>query len=295
MVVDCGGVNSCVRTSLPTSMGIQRRVKATDTFFVRRTFFERPEGTARPEKTNKAYLKHKNENGISWCLLSHDENEADVLIGRLGELKDETFQNALSDLRKENEIIGERVTKGGELLQIPVRRPLPLLVADGYALLGDSACMTIPMLGSGMASGMKAGRMLADVISRPVYNRFAKENLYDYQRLFMEQIGAKHAAVDMMKNWLLASGEGDLDFLLGHGVISKNVLKQASAGEMLRMSPSDLVTAGVNGVIRPQLMLELVELIARMNAQYKVAASLPKKYDEKALWYWQRQYEAAYK
>ena len=204
LVVDCGGVNSAVRKSLPESLKITRNIDKNDTFIVRRTFFNRPENTARPKYTNRAYLKHINERGISWCTLSHDEKQADVLIGRVGEMSDKTYENALADIRRDNEIVGDKIVTGGHLLHLPVRHPLSRFVANGYALLGDSACMTIPMLGSGMASGMKAGKMLSEVISSPVTeNPFSVENLYRYQARFMKEIGGKHAAVDMMKNWLL--------------------------------------------------------------------------------------------
>ena len=108
-VVDCGGVNSAVRKSLPESLKITRNVDKNDTFIVRRTFFNRPENTARPKYTNRAYLKHINERGISWCTLSHDEKQADVLIGRVGEMSDKTYENALADIRRDNEIVGDKI------------------------------------------------------------------------------------------------------------------------------------------------------------------------------------------
>ena len=39
---------------------------------------------------------------------------------------------------------------GGQFRVIPVRRPLTLLVGDGYAAVGDSAFMTTPMNGMGI-------------------------------------------------------------------------------------------------------------------------------------------------
>ena len=39
---------------------------------------------------------------------------------------------------------------------------LPMIVADGYAAVGDSAAMTIPLNGSGINLSMNAGKLLAD-------------------------------------------------------------------------------------------------------------------------------------
>lgn len=296
LVVDCGGVNSAVRKSLPESLKITRNIDKNDTFIVRRTFFNRPENTARPKYTNRAYLKHINERGISWCTLSHDEKQADVLIGRVGEMSDKTYENALADIRRDNEIVGDKIVTGGQLLQIPVRHPLSRFVANGYALLGDSACMTIPMLGSGMASGMKAGKMLSDVISPPIgENPFSVENLYRYQARFMKEIGGKHAAVDMMKNWLLNSKKGDVDFLLGKGVVSRKVLIEASAGHMIVMSPAEMAQAAVKGVAKLPLLLNLAVLLQKMKKECKTASNMPKHYDEAAFSKWEEKYEKPFR
>ena len=295
LVTDCGGVNSAVRRSLPESMKIQKNVAPSDTFFVRRAFFDRPDGTARPEFTNKAYLKHLGEAGISWCILSHDEKQADVLIGRVGNMSDAVYGNALDDIRRDNAIVGRELMKGGQLLQIPVRRPLPRFVASGYAAVGDSACMTIPMLGSGMASGMKAAKILADTLSDSNCDVFGIANLYRYQAEFMKQTGGKHAAVDMMKNWLLNSRDGEVDFLLNKGVVSKKILIDASAGRMVEMSVPEMAVAAVKGFAKLPLLLQLAGLLAKMKKECRVASNMPKTFDEKAFDDWSAAYEKPFK
>ena len=295
LVVDCGGVNSPIRTSLPDDFGIEQQIDPYDTFVVRRTFFNRPEGTKRPQYTNCAYLKHLGEGGISWCLLSYDEQRADVLIGRLGKMTDARYKNALADLRRDNPIIGQTVMTGGELLRIPVRHPIATMVSNGYALVGDSAYMTIPMLGSGMAAGMRAGRFLADVIADPVGDPFSVENLYRYQKKYMKEIGAEHSAINMMKNWLLKAENEDIDFLLSKGIVNKKMLVEASAGRMLRMTFPELVYTGLRGIKRIDLLLELALLMNRMEKQLAVAQNMPEQYDKEALKVWREKYEKAFK
>ncbi|MBQ9553117.1 MAG: NAD(P)/FAD-dependent oxidoreductase [Clostridia bacterium] len=294
LVVDCGGVNSPIRNSLPDDFGIEQRIDPNDTFVVRRTFFRRPEGTKRPEFTNCAYLKHLGENGISWCLLSYDEQAADVLIGRLGKLTDARYTNALADLRRDNPIIGKEIVTGGELLQIPVRHPIATMVSNGYALVGDSAYMTIPMLGSGMAAGMRAGRMLADVIAEPIGDPFSVENLYRYQKQYMKEIGAEHSAINMMKNWLLKTDDRNVDFLIGKGIVNKKMLVEASAGHMLRMTFPELVSTALRGIKRLDLLLELAALMGKMEKQLDIAANMPEQYDKEALKVWRQNYEKAF-
>ena len=294
LVVDCSGAASAVRGNLPDGFHIPQKVNPADTFFVRRTFFERPASSERPEYTNKAYLKHNNEAGISWCILSEDEKAADVLIGRVGELSNDTFFNALKDLKGENEIIGDKVVKGGELLCIPVRHPISRMVADGYVLLGDSAYMTIPMLGSGIASGMRAAKILTDVISSPDGEPFSINNLYRYQKKFMEEMGARHAAVDLMKNWLLKSGDGDVDFLFCSGVLGQKEMILGAKGEMIKESIPEMAHKALAGWRNIPLLLQLAVLLAKMDKQYKTALKMPEKYDEERFIVWQKKYEKVY-
>ena len=135
LVVDCGGVNSLVRRSLPQIFQIQNEVSANDKLFVKREFFARPENCPRPEHPKKIYLKHKNENGISRCFLKKDDETSDVLVGRIGSLSDETYENAIADLKEDNPVIGDKVSGGDVIFEIPVRRPLSNIVANGYVLL----------------------------------------------------------------------------------------------------------------------------------------------------------------
>ena len=46
---------------------------------------------------------------------------------------------------EKNEHVGREIVRGGKVVDIPVRQPLAVFIADGYAAVGDSACMTIPL------------------------------------------------------------------------------------------------------------------------------------------------------
>lgn len=59
LVVDCGGVNSLVRRSLPQNFQIQNEVSANDKLFARREIFARPENCPCPEHTKKYILNTK--------------------------------------------------------------------------------------------------------------------------------------------------------------------------------------------------------------------------------------------
>ncbi len=291
LVADCGGAESDVRRSLPDSLHIPREVAPEDMFYVRRTYFNRKEGSATPDKLRKIYLKHLNEPGISWCWLSLDGKCADVLIGRVGDLSDGVFENALKDLRCHNDIIGDSVVKGGQLLKIPVRHNISRMIADGYALVGDSAYMTIPMIGSGMANSMNAAKILSDVISVPIPDPFAASNLYRYQKKYMAEIGSGLAGIELVKNYFLNSNGDEIDFLISGGVISDSLL-QATSGEMGSIPAKEIVQSIGKIMKRPRLTGGLIKLAVKILSLSRVTSKMPERFDDDELCKWQSKYDS---
>ena len=105
------------------------------------------------------YLYHEREQGLSWCCTNEDS--VDILIGRIDKLTEDKISEQLSIFKESHSYIGEDILHGGHFGIIPVRRPLAIMVANGYAAVGDSAFMTTPMNGMGIDLSMKAGLFLA--------------------------------------------------------------------------------------------------------------------------------------
>lgn len=271
LVVDCGGVNSLVRRSLPQNFQIQNEVSANDKLFVKREFFARPENCPCPEHPKKIYLKHKNENGISRCFLKKD---------------DETYENAIADLKEDNPVIGNKVSGGDVIFEIPVRRPLSNLVANGYVLLGDSACMTIPIIGSGIGSGLKAAKMLADAVTSADKEPFSKKNLYRYQLKFMREIGGKHAAIELVKNKLFSSRGNEIDDLVKSGVM-EGLASVVSGGSAKRLVKSFLALPFKYFSLWKTLFGVLIKAACVVSH----ATKMPPRFDEKEFEKWRKKYD----
>ena len=265
LVVDCGGVNSLVRRSLPQNFQIQNEVNANDKFFVKREFFARPENCPLPKHPEKVYLKHKNENGISRCFLKKDDETSDVLVGRIGSLSDETYENAIADLKEDNPVIGNKVF-GGDVIF-------------------DSACMTIPIIGSGIGSGLKAAKMLADAVTSADKAPFSKKNLYRYQLKFMREIGGKHAAIELVKNKLLSS-RGEIDDLVKSGVM-EGLVSFVSGGSAKRLVKSFLALPFKYF----SLWKTLFGVSIKAACVVSHATKMPPRFDEKEFEKWRKKYD----
>lgn len=65
--------------------------------------------------------------------MKKDDETSDVLVGRIGSLSDETYENAIADLKEDNPVIGDKVSGGDVILKSPCAVPFRIsLQTDTY-------------------------------------------------------------------------------------------------------------------------------------------------------------------
>lgn len=289
LVIDASGVMSKFRASLPSSFNIQQNPDPEELFIVTRTFYKHNENVEMPKETNKAYLLHNGEKGISWCITTDDE--VDILIGRVGNLTSESENNALADLQKDNKILSTNKIKGGDRCTIPVRYPLSKMVADGYVAIGDAAFMTIPMMGSGVAAGLLAVHFLAEVIAKD--DSTSVENLWNYQVEFVKNHNAFYG-IDVLKRWLLKAQAKDIDFLFEKGILNQKVMAGGTGGEM-KLGIGDILGIIWRGKSRLGLLINLAKQLPKMDKVGKLANTIPVEYNKEAVDAWVESIDSFYK
>lgn len=300
-VVDSLGVDSALKKGLPAAMNVTKHAK-DEVFTAYRAFYEKDSSAPAPKYTNKAYLKHMGECGISWAIQDHDPNLVNVLVGRVGGMSEKTLSDALGELKKGNPNIGNRVVRGGIITRIPVRYPATRMVANGYAAVGDSAYMTIPMLGSGIASGMLAGVMLAQTVgecmSRGVKGAdlFKVSNLWKYQVKVYRAFGAKHCAVDVMKRGVLNMDDEILDWLLGSDVLTNDEIGRLACGGMLRVGVKEAFRKlHVAGFKRLGTLIKVNNMLQKSLMAYRCAKNIPRNFNESIVKGWEKRLANYYK
>ena len=290
LVVDCSGVNSPFRAALPEGTGIQRNIGKNEAFVAYRGFFKAKEGVEVPVLTNKAYLRHRGRKGISWFIYG-DDGIVDILIGTIDELSDDDVKNALEALKEDNPILGDELVKGGFKTTIPVRYPISRMVADGYVLCGDSAFMTIPMMGSGIVCSLDCGKFLKETLMKN--DDCSKENLWNYQVAFYKKY-ASFCGVDLLKRWLLGVNADDLDFLFESGVLDEGMLAGGAGGESGGISFGDILKKAWKGRKRLGLLLQIAGAMGDVGKATKAAEKIPATYEETAVCEWQKRLESFY-
>lgn len=297
LVIDACGLNSPVRRVMPASTGIQNNPIEYEQFYIYRAFFNKACEVEEHDKF-KVILLPNNELGISW--IATEEEHTDVLIGRFHPFDREYAMNQIELLRKDNPSIGTEILRADDFANIPVRQPLGVLVADGYAAIGDSGFMTVPVIGSGIANSLKAAKILADAISSDCTASYSAETLWAYQKNFYKEIGAALAPLACVKLLLTRLQGPELDYIFAKGILNADDMTidadSTSLGAMLGgMSMADIKTK-LNGLINNKVILaKVVKMGLQLARATAVTAAMPTTYNRKTILRWVEEYNSCFK
>lgn len=223
LVIDAAGIYSPIRSQLPESLGIQNMPRKYELLHPYRAYFARTPGVPDPENVYSVMPMPSPFCGIMWAIMKGDE--VDVLIASMEELSDRQIGEKLELLKKDFPQIGE-FKRGGRLPDIPTRQPLSMLVADGYAAVGDAAFMTVPLKGSGVGHSMRAGKMLAETVIADKNGFYTRETLWGYQAKFFDDIGFGSALMAVLENEMPCIDAESLEYVFSSGIVSSEMLEQ---------------------------------------------------------------------
>jgi len=289
MVIDAAGGLSALRENMPEEILFPVRLKPKQLFHVWRGYLERLPGPG-PQYPYKTILGHQGRKGISWVIAYRDS--MDVLIGQVGKpLAQADIDGALEDLRGFEPLLGRKRLRGG-FATIPLRRPLGMMVANGYAAVGDSAYMADPFCGSGICSAIDQGKLLADVLLEHCRGDFGVEKLWKYQvRTFTEKppaltgFGTKDAkergASEMLTGAVLTLRPRQVDAMFKRGIISIDNID----------GPKVAMTLLGRNLDHLPLLLKLAGAAAKGGKLGAAIESIPEEYDALAVARWLRAYE----
>lgn len=196
VIVDATGAASALRTQLA-----DERIAAPftmeqcfDTFRTVRHFSgkqEMPQATGHLPFANCGYMLDGQRGYVWMTFLADDCVDIGCCVVRRTE-RSQTAEEIVRGVAAQfaDRLSDESVWEGGG--RIPATDPLPALVADGFAVLGDSAAMANPGNGCGVAGALHAGSMLAKVIHEAPDCTVA--SLWPYAKQWMQLRGTAYAA-----------------------------------------------------------------------------------------------------
>ncbi len=296
LVIDACGMNSPVRRNLPEELGIENEIARRERITIFRAFFNKATDEE-VEAKFRVMLLEGNKLGVSW-VASEDEH-TDLLIGRFEEFDLDEVNSFADYLRTKCPRLGKEIVRGGQFVEIPVRHPLSVMVADGYAAIGDSAFMTVPLIGSGIANSLKAAKMLADTVINDKDGTFSAASLWNYQVKYYRALGAGLAPLECVKFLLLTLEPEELDYCFNSGMLNEdNITMTANftaLTDLFRFDIPDLLNKGVQVVKQPKLFKKILACgmsIAKVTA---ACAAMPPVWNEKAVKAWADMYTKAFK
>lgn len=296
LVIDACGINSPVRMNLPEYLGIENEAKQYERFYVYRAFFNKIE--CEVEDKFKILMLFENILGICW--VASEEEYTDVLIGRFNEMDIEEVERTLAVLRETNPSLGDKIVRGGQFVQIPVRQPLGVMVADGYAAIGDSAFMTVPIIGSGIANSIKAAKMLCDAIVEDKDETFSAKALWKYQTKYYKELGNGLAPLAAVKLLLTKLEGNELDYIFENGILNADDMtidsEATSIGAILGGMNIDDLKLKVTGLLNNKnVLMKVLSLGKDMAAITAATAIMPKEYDINKVTAWVKKYNNCFK
>ncbi len=295
LVIDASGLLSPFRGKIPQKFGLQAMPERDDVMMAWRGTFKRKEGSPDPENKNMLFLRPLGLNGIAWCVLD-GEDTVDVLIGQIGELSKEEKDKMLSYLRDKCEIMPEEEAFEERNAAICVRYAMPVLVADGYVLVGDSSCLTMPIIGCGITYAIKEGGLLADLIIKGEIKDFDAKSLWKYNVDVIKKYGSVTIGLDVIKRAILNVPEKMINDLFATHIASGELLFDVMRGSMASVFKPKTVGKILKNLkyLIPIVKFLLPSLKASGKAK-KVAKRIPKAYQPDKIFAWKDKYNDFFK
>lgn len=295
LVIDSCGMNSPVRNNLPDSFGIEKSPARHERITIYRAFFNKACDDAVKAKF-KVCLFKDNKLGVSW--VASEEEHTDLLIGRFEDYDIDEVNRFADILRKTNPRLGTEIVRGGQFVDIPVRQPLSLMVADGYAAIGDSAFMTVPIIGSGIANSLRAARILADTVIADKNNEFSSGSLWKYQYKFFRTLGTGLASLAAAKLLALELTPEEADYALESGMVNEdNVTIGSDFTSIFKVQTgvSDIIDKAFKVCKMPSLLKKLPKTGIRIASVLSICSSIPVSYNKKLVDAWKKSYQLAFR
>ncbi len=217
LVVDASGANGVLRRTVPPVLrdGFEPEVQREDCV---RTYREIRADTSRGGRSMMLIY----EEGPSWVSRA-EPGLAEVFACVLDRPDARDPREMVDELVRIEGGMGDKVVRGGQRGDIPVRRSFDSYVAPGFMMVGDSACMANPLNGSGVSNALAAAHLAAPV-AHTALTRSAcgMSDLWPYNVAYKRKRDARIAPLHLLREFLHGESMRDVYALLEIGLVAPN-------------------------------------------------------------------------
>ncbi len=289
LIIDACGVHSPLRSNLPDFTFIDKEPAYYDILHTYRAYFDRVPGIPDPENYYNLYIKEDGTTGFKWIITEKDC--VDVLLIRFPEIAYPEVAEGLNTISEMNPHMGKELKRGGKFIDIPVRAPLAVLVADGYAAVGDSAFMTYAIKGSGIAYSLIAGTLLARAVSEDTDGFYTAETLWKYENKFFHEVGFNAGRIAILKNILPFLSAADVNEIFKRGLITTEDVDSFVSGDLRKTKLPAIAVEKIKilGDV-PGIRSLLVNMVGWLGKYTVLESSFPEKYSREDMEKWAAKY-----
>jgi flavin-dependent dehydrogenase len=132
-------------------------------------------------------------------------------------------------------------------------------------LLGDAACLVNPIHGGGIGPSMLSGKLATEVAIDALSNSVPSiKNLWEYNRKYMKEYGAKQASLDVFRIFLQSINDDDLNYGMENQILKpKDVLEANMKGE-LKLGINEKIERAFRGIRKIDLLINLRNTAKKM-------------------------------
>jgi len=284
LVIDSAGMDSPVRWQLPERFGIEREFQRGQYFTTYRMAYQHT-GKAPMNGPFNIYFFPLGQPGIAWVAQESPES-VDFLVGTFEDADPVFVERVRHSLLERHPEMGNIVHREGKVCKIPVRRPISRMVADGYAAVGDAAAMTVPIIGAGISNSIRGGALLAHAVLSPANKHCSTAELWPYQVEYMRQIGAAHASLDIVKDFLLKLRPEKLDYIFRNKFLVAEDMVGGRTGRELKLTREQLASRKLLHAANIPLLTRMTGMLSACNLLKLCAMNIPMRYNEDAVRAW---------
>ncbi|GHT68916.1 hypothetical protein FACS1894110_17440 [Spirochaetia bacterium] len=248
LTVDASGIGAAVRTSLPADYGVENFVTGPrDQFYVVLHYvnLKNPEQDA--PKVNITWPYYK-----TW-FASQPEAEG-ALFGIGANLSFDYAERCFQRFAKKG-FLPESTEDHIEESSTPYRRPPYSFVADGFAVMGDAACITNPWSGEGVPYAWALGAIAAEEYGRAMKDGAypSRESVWNVNVRYQQAQGALFAQNLAMLCGAVSCTEKENDYEFKHAIIYEDETEKGKGNLLLK-----LLKAFISGGISPKSLGNLL-------------------------------------
>lgn len=292
VIIDASGSSGALRTKLPSDLPVSEPLDPKDSDLAFREILILENEIDRPDFI-RIYLNQEIAPGGYWWLFPEGKNEMNLGLGvqnGVGNPDPRTmYRSYLIERAKTYGIIGVKSSAGAI---VPTRRPLDSLVWNGFVVIGDSAFTVNPVHGGGMGYSIESA-YCASIGIDEAFERgdFTLNGLWKTNVCYMRNVGAKQAALELLRIFLQKLSDAELQFVMEKGIVREEDVDILSRrGELtsgiisqLQSSIGDLVKI-LKSLTRPSLLLKLKKLSDNMDEIKRLYREYPEDPNSIDIW-----------